>query len=87
MDILEVSPEITALSKRLVALLTDKWPLPRVLSEVVSEVARFLEHRVTAGIHALEVKLDALGLGVPDLDGLVPFGRHSFECLGVALFV
>jgi hypothetical protein len=86
-NIFEVAAEITALSECLVALLADKWPLPRVLSEVVPQIAGLLEHRVAAGVHTFEVEFDALGLRVPDLDGLVPVGGHSFECLGVALFV
>lgn len=85
--VFEVATEITALRERLVALLANEWPLASVLSEVVPEVAGLLKHRVAAGVHALEIELDALGLRVPDLDGLVPVGRHSFECLGVALFV
>lgn len=42
-DILQVPPQIPALSERLLALLADEGPLTRVFAKVISKIARFLE--------------------------------------------
>lgn len=81
MYILQVSAEVSTLSESLTALITNERSLSGVLPEVISKIARFLEHRITARIHAFEIQLDPLSLWVPDLDCLMPADRHSFEGL------
>lgn len=55
-----------------------------MLSEVVSQVAAFLEDASTLRVLALEVKLDALRLRVLHPDGLVPLPRNALEGLVLA---
>jgi len=52
-----------------------------VLSEVISQVARFLKDARTAGISALEKQLNTLGLRIFYLDSFVPARRNSIEGL------
>ena len=81
MDVLQVSAQVTTLSKGFLALGAGEWSQPGVLAEVVAEVAALLEGTCAAGILAFEEKLDALRVGVLHLDGLVPFFRDAFEVL------
>jgi hypothetical protein len=53
--LLEMSAEISALCESLLAVLALEWPLPGVFSEVVSQIARLLEHTPATRVHALEV--------------------------------
>ena len=55
-----------------------------MLSEVVSQVAAFLEDAAALRVLAFEVKLHALCLRVLDPDGLVPLPRDSLESLVLA---
>lgn len=55
-----------------------------MLSEVVSQVAAFLEDASTLRVLALEVELDALRLRVLHPDGLVPLPRDALEGLVLA---
>ena len=52
-----------------------------MFSEMVSEIAAFLEDTAAVGVHALEIQLNPLCLRVTNLDCLVPVGRNSFESL------
>jgi len=59
--------------------------LTSMLSEVVSKIARLLEHfaadqALLITDHALEEKLDSSSLWISYLDGLVPVIRNVFEC-------
>lgn len=83
MHVLEMAAEIAALGECFVAARTRKRPLPRVLSEVVAQIAAFLESRVASRVSTLEVKLDTLRLRVFDSNGLVPLLRNAIERLGL----
>jgi hypothetical protein len=52
-----------------------------VFSEVVSQVAAFLEHTATVRVLALEVELHSLSLRVPHSDCLMPLFGHPFKGL------
>ncbi len=52
-----------------------------MFSEVVPEVAAFLEDASALWILALKVELDSLGFGISHSDGLVPLFGHPFEGL------
>ena len=81
MHFLQVSPQVAALSEVLVAELARERSQPGVLPEVVSEIARLLEHAPAIRIHALEEQLLSLRLRVLDLNGLVPLWRNALEVL------
>jgi hypothetical protein len=70
--ILEVPAQVAALGKRLVTELTGKWSHASVLSKVISKIAALFEHAATPRILTLEEKLDSLGVGILNSDGLVP---------------
>ena len=76
-----MSPKISTLREILAAVLTRKWSLARMFSEMVSEIARLLEDTAAARIHALEEQLLSLGAGILDLDNLVPVRGDAFEVL------
>lgn len=80
-DVLEMATKVAALGEGLVAIVTRERPLPSMLPEVVPQVARLLEDTVAARVHTLKVQFDSLGVGVPNLDGLVPFLGNAFEGL------
>jgi hypothetical protein len=77
--ILEVSPEVPALSERLLAEGTLERPHPRVLSEMVAKVTTLLKYTPATHVLAFEVQLNSLSLGIPDPYSLVPLFGHSFE--------
>ena len=52
-----------------------------MFSEVVPQVAAFLEHTSAVWILAFEVELDSLGFGISHSDCLVPLFGHPFEGL------
>ena len=52
-----------------------------MFSKVVPQIAALFEHAPALRVHALEIQLDPLCLGVPHLDGLVPVRWNSFESL------
>ena len=56
----------------LVAVATQKWSLASVLSEMVPQIAAFLEDTTAVRVHALEIELNSLCLRVSNLDRLVP---------------
>ena len=76
-----MSAQVTALSEGLLALGAGEGSQAGVLAEVVSQVARLLEHRVAVRVHTLEVQFDALGVRVAHLDRLVPAAWDAFERL------
>ena len=76
-----MSPEISTLGEILAAVLTRKRSLARMLSEMVSEIARLLEDTAAVRVHALEEELLSRGAGVLDLDHLVPVCWNAFEVL------
>ena len=50
-----------------------------MLAEVVAQVAALLEDGLAILVLADEVEVGALGLTVPDLDGLMPLVRDAFK--------
>jgi len=52
-----------------------------MFSEMVPQVATLFKHTTTVGVHAFEIQLNPLCLGVSNLDRLVPVWRDSFESL------
>ena len=80
-NLLEMSPKISALRKILAAVLARERSLARMFSEVISEIARLLEDTTAARVHALEEQLLSLGARVLDLDHLVPIGGDALEVL------
>lgn len=82
-----MAAQITTLCEGLIALLTNKWSLTCMLSKMISEIAGLLEYRVAVWVHALEVQLYSLCVGVANLDCLMPFSRHSFKRLRIALLI
>ena len=82
-DILEVAPQVAALSESLVAHGAGEGPLTGVLAEVVPQVAALLENTLAASMLALEVELDALSCQVFHLDSLVPVARNALEGFGL----
>ena len=54
MHILEMPSQVATLSESFLAVTASKWSLACVLSEVVSQIAAFLENAITARISASE---------------------------------
>lgn len=52
-----------------------------MFSEMVPQVATLFKHTTTVGVHAFEIQLNPLCLGVSNLDRLVPVWWDSFESL------
>jgi hypothetical protein len=84
-NIFKVAPQVATLSEVLAAKTALERSLASMLSKVVSQVARFLENSAAVGILALKEELSSLGIGVPHLDGTMPFTWDSFESLGTSL--
>lgn len=59
--ILHVAAQIATLGKRFQAFWTLEWSLARMLPEVISEVAAFLEDTIASLVLAFEEQLNALG--------------------------
>ena len=76
-----MASQISALREVFVTVLTRERPLPRVLAEVVPQVARLLEDTPAVRVHALEEQLLALRRGILDLYRLVPVRGNSLELL------
>lgn len=81
MHVLEVSPKISTLCECFLTEGTLEGSQSSVLSEVISQVATFLENTPAMGVPTLEVKLYSLGLRVLHSDRLMPLLRYSLECL------
>ena len=82
-----MSPQISTLGERFVAVAAQKRSLPGVFSEVVAQIAGLLEDAPAVWVHALEIQLNPLCLRVTNLDRFVPVRWDSFECLAhVSLF-
>jgi hypothetical protein len=71
-DILEVPSQVSALGERLLAIAAQERPLTSMFSEMVPQVAALFKHTTTVGVHAFEIQLNPLCLGVSNLDRLVP---------------
>jgi len=59
--------------------LTQEWFLTGMFPEVVSEIARLLEHLVTTSIQALEKEIFPVGNGILNLDHPMPVVWNSLE--------
>ena len=81
MNIFKVAAQVATLSEVLAAETALKRSLACVLSEVISQVAGFLENSATVWILALKEQLGSLCLRVPYLDGAMPFTWDSFKSL------
>ena len=80
MHVFEVTTEVSTLCECFLAVGALEWALSSVFSEVVPQIAAFLESTAAAIILALEVQLDSLCVRVLHLDGLVPGLWNSFKC-------
>ena len=87
MYILQVSSEISTLRKSFTAEGTCKWPLSRMLSKVVSQIARLLEHRSAVSVHAFKVQLDPLSIWISHFNGLMPLSWNALKRLGSACLI
>ena len=85
--ILHMTPQIATLGEGLFALWTLERSLARVLPEMVSEVAAFLENAVASFEFTFEVQFESLSLTVLDLDGFVPVVWDPWEGLRKAVFL
>lgn len=83
MHVLQVPTQIAALREILLANLTFERSRARVLSEVVPQITALLKNAFAIFEAALEVELDALGLGIPHFDGLVPLFGNALKGVGV----
>lgn len=83
-NILQVSAQIARLSEGFLAEGALERSQSCVLSEVISEIAAFLEDATTLRISAFKVKLDSLGFWVFHPNRLVPLLRDAFEGLMLA---
>jgi len=81
MNVLQVSAQVSTLCKGLLAIGALEGSLSCVLSEMVPQVAAFLEDASTVWVFAFEIELYSLGLGVLYADSLVPLLGNSFESL------
>lgn len=61
--------------------MADEWSASIVLSEVVSNIAWFVEEHSALLVHTFEIQLILLGLWVEVLVNLVPFWWDSFKLL------
>lgn len=84
MNVLQVSAQIARLSEGFLAEGALERSQSGMLSEVVSEVAAFLEDATALRVPAFEVELDSLGFWVFHPDRLVPLLRDAFERLMLA---
>ena len=82
-DIFQMTAKIATLRKVLVTNMALEGSEASVLTEVVSEIAAFLEDALAILEAALEEELDALGLWVPHLHRFVPRLGDSLESLRI----
>ena len=80
-----MTTKVAALSESFSAPRALEWPLSCVLSEMVTEVATFLEYAITALKFAFEVQFIPLSLLIFDLDGLMPVIWYPRERFGEAM--
>ena len=71
--------QVATLSEGFLAKWALKRPHARVLSKVISEIARFLEYTSTVGISAFEVEFYTLSFWVLYSDRLMPILWDTFE--------
>lgn len=64
--------QVSALSECLLAIAAQERPLTSMFSEVVPQVATLFENTTTVRVHAFEIQLNPLCLGVSNLDRLMP---------------
>lgn len=81
--VLQVTTQIATLREGLLALGAREGPLPRMLAEMVAQVAALLEDRAAACVTTAEIQLHAHRFRIPHLDGLVPRVRNALEGLAV----
>lgn len=74
-----MAAKISTLCEVLFAHITLVRSLHGMLAEVVAQVAALLEDGLAILVLADEVEVGALGLTVPDLDGLMPLVRDAFK--------
>ena len=82
-----MATEVSTLSERFVAFWAFKWPLARMLPEMIPQVATFLEDTIATLVLAFEEQLDALRQFVLNLDRFVPVIRNTGKSFDVSLLV
>ena len=81
--VLQMAPQIAALSKELFANIALVGPLHRVLAKVVPQITALAEDSLAAFESAPKVQFGSLGFAVIDLDRLVPLLGDTLKLLGI----
>ncbi len=77
--VFQMSAQVSALRKLLLALWARERPQTSVLTEVIAQIAALFEDGAAAPVTAPEVKLDAPARSVSHLNCLVPVAWHASE--------
>lgn len=81
MNVLQMTTQVSTLSKGFHTKRALKWSSASVLSEMISQIAGLLKYAITTWILAFKVKLHSRCLRIPYSDSLMPVFRHSLKSL------
>lgn len=80
MHILQVSTQVSTLSKRFLTKRTFEGSEASVFSKMISEIATFFECASTVRVLALKIQFYSLCFRIFNSNSLVPLFGYSFEC-------